>query len=119
MSEDPLGSQPSLIHPNDPDEARLDVGASLFRMLADPTRLHILWLLSDEPGDVGFLVERTGATRTSVSQHLAKLRFSGLVTTRKSGRNVIYSIADGHLARLVREGVNHADHRITGEPGHD
>lgn len=119
MSEEPIGSRPSLNHPADPDEARLDVGASLFRMLSDPTRLHILWLLSGEPGDVGSLVERTGATRTSVSQHLAKLRFSGLVTTRKSGRNVIYSIADGHLARLVREGLNHADHRVTGEPAHD
>ena len=119
MSEDPIGLRPSVIHPNNPDEARLDVGAALFRMLADPTRLHILWLLSDEPGDVGSLVERTGATRTSVSQHLAKLRFSGLVTARKSGRNVIYSIADGHLARLVREGLNHADHRVTGEPAHD
>lgn len=119
MSEDPIGSQPSLNHPNNPDEARLDVGASLFRMLAEPTRLHILWLLSAEPGDVSSLVKRTGATRTSVSQHLAKLRFSGLVTARRSGRNVIYSIADGHLARLVREGLNHADHRVTGEPSHD
>lgn len=119
MSEETFGSQPSLNHRDNPDEARLDVGAALFRMLADPTRLHILWLLSEEPGDVTSLIGRTGATRTSVSQHLAKLRFSGLVTTRKSGRNVVYSIADGHLARLVREGLNHADHRVTGEPAHD
>lgn len=119
MSEEPTGPHPSLNHPNEPDEARLDVGATLFRMLADPTRLHILWLLSQESCDVSFLVERTGATRTSVSQHLAKLRFSNLVTTRKNGRNVVYSIADGHLARLVREGLNHADHRVTGEPVHD
>ncbi|MFP5367932.1 MAG: ArsR/SmtB family transcription factor [Actinomycetes bacterium] len=119
MSEHPTRSRPSLVHPDNPDEARLDVGAALFRMLSDPTRLHILWLLSGEPGDVSSLVERTGATRTSVSQHLAKLRFSGLVTARKSGRNVIYSIADGHLARLVREGLNHADHRVSGEPPHD
>ncbi|WP_028281531.1 metalloregulator ArsR/SmtB family transcription factor [Arthrobacter sp. H5] len=109
----------SLHHPEPPDGARLDTASSVFRMLADQTRLHILWQLTQGPSDVGTLVERTGATRTSVSQHLAKLRFSGLVTTRKENRHVVYSIVDGHLARLVVEGLNHADHRVTGEPSHD
>ncbi|HAG60842.1 MAG TPA: transcriptional regulator, partial [Arthrobacter bacterium] len=40
-------------------------------MLSDPTRLHILWLLAQEPSDVTSLVEQTEASRTSVSQHLA------------------------------------------------
>lgn len=123
MSEVPVGQpglqQPSLHHDDEPDAARLDTAAVTFRMLADPTRLHLLWLLTQSPSDVGTLIERTGASRTSVSQHLAKLRFSGLVTTRREGRNVIYSISDGHLARLVREGMNHADHRVTGEPVHE
>ncbi|MCB5281615.1 metalloregulator ArsR/SmtB family transcription factor [Arthrobacter sp. AL08] len=109
----------SLQHPDAPDALRLDAATATFRMLSDPTRLHILWLLAQEPSDVGFLVERTGASRTSVSQHLAKLRFSGLVTTRKDSRHIIYSIAGGHLARLVMEGLNHADHKVTGESVHD
>uniref|UniRef100_UPI000AD4B0E4 hypothetical protein n=1 Tax=Nocardia vaccinii TaxID=1822 RepID=UPI000AD4B0E4 len=49
-----------------------------------------------------------------LSQHLAKLRFTGMVDTRREGRRMIYRIRDGHLARLVREGLNHADHVITG-----
>ena len=109
---------PSLHHPNTPDALRLDTATSTFRMLADPTRLHILWLLAQEPSDVTSLVHQTGAARTSVSQHLAKLRFSGLVTTQKESRRVVYSIADGHLTRLVMEGLNHADHKVTGEPTH-
>jgi DNA-binding transcriptional ArsR family regulator len=111
-------SSPSLHHPEAPDGRRLDAATSTFRMLSDPTRLHILWLLTQEPSDVTTLVERVGASRTSVSQHLAKLRFSGLVTTQKESRRVVYTIADGHLARLVLEGLNHADHRVTGEPSH-
>ena len=111
-------SPPSLHHPEAPDARRLDAATSTFRMLSDPTRLHILWLLTEEPSDVTTLVERIGASRTSVSQHLAKLRFSGLVTTQKESRRVVYSIADGHLARLVLEGLNHADHIVTGEPSH-
>ena len=110
---------PSLHHPGTPDTRRLDTATATFRMLSDPTRLHILWLLAQEPSDVTSLVEQTGASRTSVSQHLAKLRFSGLVTTQKESRRVVYSIADGHLTRLVMEGLNHADHKVTGEPTHD
>jgi DNA-binding transcriptional ArsR family regulator len=109
----------SLNHPEAPDARRLDAATATFRMLSDPTRLHLLWLLAQAPSDVGSLVERTGASRTSVSQHLAKLRFSGLVSTRKSSRHVVYSISDGHLTRLVMEGLNHADHKVTGEPGHE
>ena len=119
MIELPLERQPSLHHDQEPDSSRLHTGAATFSMLADPTRLHLLWLLTQSPSDVGSLTKRTGASRTSVSQHLAKLRFSGLVTTRKEGRNVIYSISGGHLARLFREGMNHADHKVTGEPPHE
>ncbi|WDF33662.1 metalloregulator ArsR/SmtB family transcription factor [Arthrobacter agilis] len=115
----PAGSTPSLVHRVEPDARRLDAGAATFRMLADPTRLHILWLLTQGPADVGTLVAATGANRTAVSQHLAKLRLSGLVATRKDARNVIYRIIDGHLARLILEGMNHADHRVTGEPVHE
>ena len=111
--------RPSLAHPVTPDQARLEAATNTFRMLADPTRLHILALLADAEADVTALTEACGVSRTAVSQHLAKLRFTGLVDTRKEGRRVIYRIRDGHLARLVREGLNHADHVVTGEPVHD
>lgn len=88
-------------------------------MLAEPTRLHLLWQLVQGPQTVTELTAGVGVPRTVVSQHLAKLRLSGLVDTRKDGRHVIYSLHDGHLVRLIRETINHADHRITGEPTHD
>lgn len=81
--------------------------------------LHLLWQLSNGPKTVTELTDASGAARTVVSQHLAKLRLSGLVDTRKDGRHVIYSLHDGHLVRLIRETINHADHRTTGEPTHD
>lgn len=114
----PAAAEASLVHPVSPDAARLDAATSVFRMLADPTRLHLLWLLSHADADVTALTEACGASRTAVSQHLAKLRFTGLVETRKDGRRVIYRLRGGHLARLVREGLNHADHVVTGEPPH-
>jgi len=111
-------SAPSLVHRVAPDQARLDAATAAFRMLSDATRLHILWSLAEGEADVTALTEACGASRTAVSQHLAKLRFTGLVDTRREGRRIIYRIRDGHLARLVREGLNLADHLVTGEPPH-
>ncbi len=90
----------------------------MFALLADATRLHLLWLLAQEESDVGSLTERTEASRTAVSQHLAKLRLAGLVETRRAGRHIYYRLSDGHLRRLVLEALSHADHRVSGEATH-
>ncbi len=118
-ADEPTATEASLTHPVSPDPAHLEAATGVFAMLSDPTRLHILWLLTHGEADVTALVEACGTSRTAVSQHLAKLRFTGLVDTRKEGRRVIYRLHGGHLARLVREGLNHADHVITGEPPHE
>lgn len=114
----PAPDIPSLIHPVTPGPELLETAAGTLRMLAEPTRLHLLWQLSQGSKTVTELTAATGVPRTVASQHLAKLRLSGLVDTRKNGRHVIYSLHDGHLVRLIRETFNHADHRITGEPTH-
>ncbi|MGV9797172.1 ArsR/SmtB family transcription factor [Mycobacterium sp. NPDC003449] len=116
--ETPSRHQASLVHEGAPDQERLDVASETFRMLADRTRLHLLWLLARGEADVTALADATGGSRTSISQHLAKLRFAHMVDTRKDGRRVYYRLRDGHLSRLVQEGLNHADHRVTGEPVH-
>ncbi|MFJ4264572.1 ArsR/SmtB family transcription factor [Paenarthrobacter nicotinovorans] len=110
---------PSLFHPVTPGPELLESAASTLRMLAEPTRLQLLWQLAQGPKTVGELVDAGAVPRTVASQHLAKLRLSGLVDARKDGRHVIYSLHDGHLIRLIQETINHADHEITGEPTHD
>lgn len=114
-----LAPEPSLVHALTPGPELLEAAAATLRMLAEPTRLHLLWQLAQGPHTVSELTAEAGVSRTAVSQHLAKLRLSGLVDARKDGRHVIYSLHDGHLERLIRETVNHADHRVTGEPSHD
>ena len=115
----PAPDAPSLAHPVTPGPQLLETAVGTLRMLAEPTRLHLLWQLADGPKTVTELTAVAGVPRTVASQHLAKLRLSGLVDTRKDGRHVIYSLHDGHLVRLIRETINLADHRITGEPTHD
>nr|WP_093170731.1 metalloregulator ArsR/SmtB family transcription factor [Sinosporangium album] len=101
------------------DERRLEVAAGVLVLLADRTRLALLEQLGRGEADVTTLTEACGAPRPSVSQHLAKLRLAGLVTTRKDGRRVVYSLRHGHLRRLVEEALNVADHQIGGLPPHD
>lgn len=108
----------SLDHPVRPDAARLRHGAQIFAMLGEPTRLELLWLMTEGPQTVTALVEAVAASRTSVSQHLAKLRHAGVVDVVREGRTAYYSLRGGHVERLVREGMNHADHVVSGEQPH-
>lgn len=109
----------SLEHRLTPDDALLTEAADTLKLIAEPTRLHLLFLLLDAERNVSDLVDLSGASRTLVSQHLAKLRLGGLVSNRREGRNVYYRVADGHVVRLVVETLSRADHVRSGEPMHE
>ena len=102
-----------------PSGSHVEAAVDGFRMLADPTRLRMLWLLCGEEYDVTTLAEKVEIARPAVSQHLAKLRLTGLVTVRRDGRRSVYRARGGHVRRLLFEAVNAADHHLTGTPDHD
>lgn len=106
-------------HPHNPAEEQFALAAEILALLGDRTRLALLHALAQHEADVTTLTERCGAQRPAVSQHLARLRLSGLVTTRKEGRRVIYALADGHLRRVVDEALSLADHHLNDRPPHD
>jgi DNA-binding transcriptional ArsR family regulator len=85
--------------------------ADALRMLADPTRLNILWALMQGETSVACLADLAGTTPTAVSQHLSKLRLAGLVTNRREGTFIYYTLADHHIGELVRQALSHADHQ--------
>jgi DNA-binding transcriptional ArsR family regulator len=93
-----------------PNDEQVHLAAEGFRMLADPTRIKILWALLHGESSVACLAELVGAAPTAVSQHLAKLRLAGLVKGRRDGTFVYYSAADEHVQRLLDEALFHADH---------
>ncbi|MCB5183108.1 ArsR/SmtB family transcription factor [Streptomyces antimicrobicus] len=101
------------------ERERLAVAVEVLGLLADRTRLALLRHLGEGEADVTTLTAACGASRTSVSQHLARLRLAGLVTSRKEGRRVVYALRHGHLRRLVDEALNVADHRLRNLPPHD
>jgi DNA-binding transcriptional ArsR family regulator len=101
-----------------PSDVQARAAAATFAMLADPTRLKLLWLLGRDEFDVATLAGRAGTTPSVASQHLAKLRLAGLVRQRVDGRRRLYTASGTHLKALIREALYRADHDVTGVPDH-
>lgn len=68
--------------------------AGLFRVLGDPTRLAILRLLLESERNVSAVCEALKMPQPSISHHLGVLRTGGLVRTRRSGKEIHYSLRD-------------------------
>lgn len=95
-------SSPFLL-PEHPTEAELL--AKYFKVLADPTRVRLLELLSEEGElSVSELMQRLGESQSKVSNHLACLRWCGFVTTRREHRVVYYRVADERVLEVVELG---------------
>jgi DNA-binding transcriptional ArsR family regulator len=97
---------------------RLLVAAEVLGLLADPTRLRLLRSLSTGEQDVTTLAGQMTASRSSVSQHLGRLRLAGLVQARRDGRRMLYRTTSDHLSALVDEVLEFADHTVRGIPHH-
>ncbi|MFV0309005.1 MAG: ArsR/SmtB family transcription factor [Desertimonas sp.] len=86
------------------------MAAQTFALLADTTRLRIVWNLRDRELNVNELAERVAKAAAAVSQHLGKLRLAGIVQTRRDGNFVYYRLADAHIGELVEDALYHAAH---------
>jgi DNA-binding transcriptional ArsR family regulator len=75
--------------------------ADQLRILSDPTRVRLLWALAQGESSVACLAELAGATPTAVSQHLAKLRMTGLVRVRRQGTFMFYTVADDKIVKIL------------------
>ncbi len=71
-----------------------ELHAEVCKMLAQPLRLEILYHLGEKELSVKELTEKTGARLANISQHLALMRQRGIVTARKDGVKVFYSVGN-------------------------
>ncbi|MCC5956395.1 MAG: metalloregulator ArsR/SmtB family transcription factor [Natronohydrobacter sp.] len=84
-----------------PKAALLDEYALVARALAAPARLMLLEQLAQGPRGVEGLADKTGLSIANTSQHLQTLRRAGLVTSRREGKAVIYSLSDTKSLALM------------------
>lgn len=103
---DGFGAHP--VYPTPPSREILDAAGELLRALAAPVRIAIVLQLRESQRCVHELVDALGVPQPLVSQHLKILKAAGVVAGERSGREVLYRLADHHLAHIVLDAVDHA-----------
>lgn len=82
-------------------ESSAQAAARLMKLLSSEQRLILLCRLIEGECSVGELADYTRLAQSAASQHLAKLRAEGVVTTRREGQTIFYRIADPKAVRVI------------------
>ena len=90
-----------------PSEIDLKDVAELYKLFSDYSRVRILYLLAERELCVCDLTELMDINQSAISNHLRLLRNGKLVKSRREGKNVYYSLADSHVATILRNGLEH------------
>ena len=106
---------------NEALEAELrDLHERVCKAISDPKRLLIISVLRDGELSVGEIAETLGVSQSNASQHLAVLRERGIVTTRRAGTSVFYSLRSQKILTaidLMREFVSEESRQPAEQPG--
>ena len=90
-----------------PDEDTLYDLSDFFKIFGDSTRMSILFALDSGEMCVCDIAATLGMMKSAVSHQLKILRSASLVSYRKSGKNVIYSLADEHVRDIIELALIH------------
>ncbi|MCA9055817.1 MAG: winged helix-turn-helix transcriptional regulator [Planctomycetaceae bacterium] len=100
---EPRSSHSSAPFPEISDRLEKDL-VQVFKLLADETRLKILFMLIRERElHVSALCERLEQSQPAVSHHLALLRVAGLISARRDGKHNFYSVERGRFHQIIDE----------------
>ncbi len=99
-----------------PPEA-FEKAADLLRALSHPVRLRIIELLGGGELCVKSLEEMLEISQSSVSQHLTRLKYAGLIESERRGHLVCYRLVKGGAARILEAAMNEFQRRDREEKG--
>jgi DNA-binding transcriptional ArsR family regulator len=99
----------------EPSKEHIGIATDIFKLVSDPTRLKILWSLLHGEHSVGEGADEVGMLPSVVSQHLAKLRISHMVSMRREGTKIFYKAENEHVLHLIEHAFTQADHIRSGE----
>lgn len=88
-------------------ERDLYILTEFFKMLGDPTRIHLLFLLMEQDACVSDLANRLGLTQSAVSHQLSLLKANKLVRQRRNGKMIFYTLVDDHVRIVIEKGTEH------------
>ena len=92
-----------------PDETELYDLAELYKVFGDTTRIRILYALFEAELCVNDMAQLLGLSQTAVSHQLRVLKNNKLVTFRKEGKIVFYSLSDDHVRSIIETGMEHIE----------
>ena len=81
--------------------------SSFLHVFSDETRLRILFALLDRNMCVMHISEAVGASQSAVSHQLAILRAQNIVRAQRTGKSIVYSVADAHISALLALALTH------------
>lgn len=90
-----------------PKEETTRALADFFKVFGDVTRIKILCVLFQTELCVCDLAQIVGMTQSAVSHQLRILKQMKLVKNRREGKTVFYFLADGHIQRILQQGMEH------------
>ena len=77
--------------------------SKVFKVISDPTRLSILFLLQKEELSVGNIVLALDMEQSAISHQLKILKDSRLVKARREGKSMVYSLDDLHVFSILEQ----------------
>lgn len=95
------------VQENLPDEMTLYDLSELFKVFGDSSRIRILLVLLEHEVCVCDLAQALQMTQPAVSYQLKILKQNHLVTSRREGKSVFYSLADDHVKTIIAQGLEH------------
>ena len=93
-----------------PDYETFKNMADSFRLISDGTRLRILWLLCHAEECVCNIASAVDMSAPAVSHHLRILKQSGLITSRRKGKEIHYTIAETEEAQMIHRMIDELLH---------
>ena len=92
-----------------PAEELLNELADFYKVFGDATRIKILCVLLRSEMCVCDLAEMLGMTQSAISHQLRILKQNKLVKSRREGKSIFYSLADGHVRTIINQGLEHIE----------
>ena len=92
-----------------PEETELYDLAELFKVFGDSTRSRILFVVFEAEVCVCDLAKVLNMTQSAISHQLRILKANKLVNSRREGKSVFYSLADGHVRTIIAQGREHIE----------
>lgn len=96
---------------NMPAENQIEALSAFFKMMGDPTRIKMMYLMSQGEVCVQDIASALGMTKSAISHQLSGLKDSKIVKSRRDGKNVYYSIDDDHVHAVLSLAMTHIQHR--------